>query len=85
MFGRKITKTILIEGMHCGHCSKRVEEALKSLNGVSSTSFMFSIFSVSIITTLFLSFPSLNEYFNGVPEYLIVSLFIFCEGDPYGI
>ena len=36
MFGRKITKTILIEGMHCGHCSKRVEEALKSLNGVKS-------------------------------------------------
>ena len=36
MFGSKITKIILIEGMHCGHCSKRVEEALKSLNGVKS-------------------------------------------------
>ena len=34
MFGNKITKTILIEGMHCMHCSKRVEEALKSINGV---------------------------------------------------
>ena len=38
MFGNKITKTILIEGMSCGHCSKRVEEALKSVNGVKSVS-----------------------------------------------
>ena len=36
MFGSKITKTIFIEGMSCGHCSKRVEEALKSVNGVKS-------------------------------------------------
>lgn len=36
MFGSKITKTIYIEGMSCGHCSKRVEEALKSVKGVKS-------------------------------------------------
>ena len=36
MFGNKITKIILIEGMSCGHCSKRVEEALKSVEGVKS-------------------------------------------------
>ena len=36
MFGNKITKTIFIEGMSCGHCSKRVEEALKSVKGVKS-------------------------------------------------
>lgn len=36
MFGNKITKTIFIEGMSCGHCSKRVEEALKSIKGVKS-------------------------------------------------
>lgn len=38
MFGKKITKTIFIEGMSCGHCSKRVEDALKSVNGVKSVS-----------------------------------------------
>ena len=38
MFGNKITKTIFIEGMSCGHCSKRVEEALNSVNGVKSVS-----------------------------------------------
>lgn len=38
MFGSKITKTIYIEGMSCGHCSKRVEEALKSVKGVKSVS-----------------------------------------------
>ena len=36
MFGSKMTKTIYIEGMSCGHCSKRVEAALKSVNGVKS-------------------------------------------------
>ena len=38
MFGSKITKIILIEGMSCGHCSKRVEEALKAIKGVKSIS-----------------------------------------------
>lgn len=32
--GEKITKVIKIEGMSCMHCSKKVEEALKSLKGV---------------------------------------------------
>lgn len=36
MFGNKITKTIYIEGMSCGHCSKRVEEALKNIKDVKS-------------------------------------------------
>lgn len=29
-------KTILIEGMSCGHCVNAVEEALKELDGVKS-------------------------------------------------
>lgn len=36
MFGNKITKTIFIEGMSCGHCSKRVEETLKAVKGVKA-------------------------------------------------
>ena len=36
MFGDKIRKTIFINGMSCGQCSKRVEDALKSVNGVKS-------------------------------------------------
>ena len=38
MFGNKIIKTIFIEGMSCGHCSKRVEDTLKSIDGVKSVS-----------------------------------------------
>ena len=38
MFGNKIIKTIFIEGMSCGHCSKRVEDTLKSIEGVKSVS-----------------------------------------------
>lgn len=31
-----MTKTMMIEGMSCGHCSARVEKALSALDGVSS-------------------------------------------------
>lgn len=34
--GNKITKIIEIEGMSCGHCSKKVETALKDLKEVKS-------------------------------------------------
>lgn len=36
MFGNKITKRISIEGMNCGHCAKRVEDALKQINGINA-------------------------------------------------
>lgn len=29
-------KVITVEGMHCEHCSARVEQALNALNGVSA-------------------------------------------------
>jgi copper chaperone CopZ len=31
----KMKKQIFIEGMTCGHCSARVEKALKALSGVT--------------------------------------------------
>ena len=35
MFGKeKIEKVIKVEGMMCGHCTKKVEEALKELEEV---------------------------------------------------
>ncbi|MDD3430239.1 MAG: heavy metal translocating P-type ATPase, partial [Oscillospiraceae bacterium] len=34
---RKMTKTIKIEGMSCGHCSSHVENALNALEGVAAT------------------------------------------------
>lgn len=40
MFGlgkkEKITKTMHIEGMHCGHCKANVEKALNAISGVSA-------------------------------------------------
>ncbi len=36
MFGNKVNKTIYIEGMTCGHCAKRVEDALKGIKEVKS-------------------------------------------------
>lgn len=36
MFGKKIKKTIKIDGMHCSHCSGAVSEALNALDGVKA-------------------------------------------------
>ncbi len=33
----KMTKTIKIEGMTCGHCQARVEKALNGLDGVEAS------------------------------------------------
>lgn len=30
-----ITYTVKVDGMMCGHCASRVEEAVKSVNGVT--------------------------------------------------
>lgn len=35
MGGKKMKKTLLVEGMSCGHCEKAVKNALKELDGVS--------------------------------------------------
>ncbi len=35
MFGKKEIVTLKVEGMHCMHCQKRVEDALKAVTGVT--------------------------------------------------
>ncbi len=35
LFGKKITKILTVEGMHCVHCAKATRTALKSLPGVT--------------------------------------------------
>lgn len=34
MFGAKETFVLKVEGMHCGHCKARVEQALQAVVGV---------------------------------------------------
>lgn len=36
LFGKKYRKILIVEGMKCGHCSKKVEEALKKVDSVTS-------------------------------------------------
>jgi copper chaperone CopZ len=36
LFSKKTVKTLTVEGMHCAHCSQRVEKALEELSGVSA-------------------------------------------------
>ena len=34
--GKKYKRIIIVEGMHCRHCAKKVEDALKELDSVIS-------------------------------------------------
>lgn len=36
MFEKKLTATLLVDGMHCNHCKARVENAIKAVKGVKS-------------------------------------------------
>lgn len=36
LFGKKYKKVLVVEGMHCGHCAKKVEDVLKELEVVKS-------------------------------------------------
>ncbi len=36
LFGKKLKKTVKIEGMHCGHCTGAVSEALNAIPGVKA-------------------------------------------------
>lgn len=35
MFNKKIKKIMNVEGMHCGHCAKKVETSLSEIAAVS--------------------------------------------------
>ena len=36
LFGKKYKKVLVVEGMHCGYCAKKVEDVLKELDGVKN-------------------------------------------------
>lgn len=64
MFRNKITKTIFIEGMSCGHCSKRVEEVLKSVKGVKSVTVSLEEKNVEVVLKTDID----NEILKGAVE-----------------
>jgi len=34
LFGKKYKKVLVIEGMHCNNCAKKVEAVLKEIDGI---------------------------------------------------
>lgn len=50
MFGKSVEKTITVEGMHCMHCAKSVENAIKALDGVKSVKVDLESKSVKIVS-----------------------------------
>jgi copper chaperone CopZ len=41
--------TILIEGMHCSHCSAAIAEGLKKLKGVTSADVLFTTSKAKVV------------------------------------
>lgn len=51
MFGKKIERTIGVDGMHCEHCAKHVEEALKGIPDVKKVSVSLERKEASILSS----------------------------------
>lgn len=50
MFGKKVKTEFKVEGMHCGHCAAKVEEAIGSLEGVKSVKADYDSGSVEVVS-----------------------------------
>ncbi len=50
MFGKSVEKEIVVEGMHCIHCAKRVEDKLSQIDGVKKVSVELSNGKVKILS-----------------------------------
>ena len=52
LFGKKITTVVTVDGMHCGHCSAKVEQALKAIEGVKKVKADLETKAVTIISKI---------------------------------
>ncbi len=50
MFNKNFEKEITIEGMHCMHCAKKVEDTLSKIKGVKKVSVELSSGKVKILS-----------------------------------
>lgn len=64
MFGKKYKKIISIEGMHCEHCAKKVEETFKTIEGVNKVKVNLSKKEATIISTIELNNKNIEDSFK---------------------
>lgn len=50
MFSKNFEKEIIVEGMHCGHCAKKVEDTLSKINGIKKVVADFNSGKVKIVS-----------------------------------
>lgn len=60
MFGKKFEKEILVKGMKCGHCAKKVEDTLSKINSVKKVIADFNSGKVKIISKAEIENTTLN-------------------------
>lgn len=64
MFSKKYKKIISIEGMHCEHCAKKVEETFKTIEGVNKVKVNLSKKEATIISTIELNNKTIEDSFK---------------------
>lgn len=64
MFSKKYKKIISIEGMHCEHCAKKVEETFKTIEGVNKVKANLSKKEATIISTIELNNKTIEDSFK---------------------
>ena len=64
MFTKKNKKTISIEGMHCEHCAKKVENTLSSIEGVDKVKVNLSKKEAIIISKSIIDDQTIKDSFK---------------------
>jgi len=68
---KKYTKILTVEGLHCEHCAKKVETALKTIPGIKKVSVNLETKEVTILSNKELTNSSIESVFKDLDYDLI--------------
>lgn len=73
LFVKKYKKVLIVEGMHCGHCAKKVEDVLMKIDGVVSVKVNLDKKEVIVSSKVELKDSSLYEAVTSI-DFEVVSI-----------
>lgn len=71
MFNKKVKKVIIIEGMMCNHCKKKVEESLLNLEGISKVKVNLKEKTATIYSTKIISNEDIKKIIDKL-DYKVI-------------
>lgn len=73
MFNKSNKKTLTIEGMHCEHCAKKVENTLKNIEGIDKVKVNLSKKEATIYSKIEIDNQTIQDSFKEL-DFKIVNI-----------